>query len=233
MNIKGAELQMQKYIYVLFSATPYKTGSFIRRVLRNRYNHVALSFDENLSDMYTFSRFHANAPFFAGFVKESFGRYEWHGEFSDIKVCRVSVSEKIYDLLKTQIKRMCSQSKAYVYNYYSAAMTPLHHRVKIRNAYTCVEFVGDLLSMTDIGVKFGDFHSLPKLEQICAPYVIYEGSARTYPAANTWRGDAFREKMPISEGIAATAGSFGRLTKRGIEDAYGFFCDKFGVAVKR
>ena len=222
-----------KYIYILFSATPYKTGSFIRKVLRNRYNHVALSFDEDLSNMYTFSRFHANAPFFAGFTKESFGRYEWHGNFSDIKVCRLHVSDKQNDLIKTHIQRMHRQKKVYVYNYYSAAMTPLHHRVRIRNAYTCVEFVGDILSMTDIGVKFGDFHSLPGLEKICAPFVVYEGSAQTYPGAKGWRGDDFKEKMPISDGIMATVESFGRLTKRGIEDAYSFCCAKFGVAVKR
>lgn len=222
-----------KNIYILFSATPYKTGSFIRHVLHNRYNHVSLSFDEDFSNMYTFSRFHANAPFFAGFTKESFGRYEWHGEFSDIKVCQLEVSDKIFDLIQTQIQRMCRQQKAYVYNYYSAAMTPLHHRVKIRNAYTCVEFVGDILSMTNIGIKFGDFHSLPKLEEICDPYVIYEGSARTYPGANNWNGDSFKEKMPISEGLSATVKSFGQLTKRGIEAAYSFCCAKFGFAVKR
>ncbi len=222
-----------KYIYILFSATPYKTGSFIRHVLHNRYNHVAISLDENLSNMYSFSRFHANAPFFAGFVKESFSRYEWHGNFSDIKVCRVAVSDEVYERIETHIMRMLRGSKGFVYNYYSAAMTPLQHRVRIRNAYTCVEFVGDVLSMTDIGVKMGDFHSFPKLEAILKNHVIYEGSARTYPAAGSWKGDHFREKMPISEGAIATAASFGELTKRGIEDAYSFCCEKFGASVHR
>ncbi len=217
-----------EYLYILFAATPYKTGSFIRRVLHNRYNHVALSFDESLSQMYSFSRYHANAPFFAGFVKESFGRYEWHGSFSDIKVCRLAVSEKKYEILKKHVGRMCRHSHAYVYNYYSAAMTPLHHRVPIRNAYTCVEFVGDLISMVaDIDVKTGAFHSLPGLEKACSPYVIYEGSARTYPAAESWQGDAFREKIPVKKGIAETARSFAELTRRGLEDAYGFCCGVF------
>lgn len=221
-----------KYLYILFSATPYKTGMFIRGVLHNRYNHVALSFHEDLSGMYSFSRYHANAPFFGGFVKESFARYEWNGHFSDIKVCRLTISDKQYALIKTHVRRMHSQKDAYVYNYYSAAMTPLRHRVRIRHAYTCVEFVGDILSMTDLNVKFDDFHSLQRLEKICAPYTIYEGSASRYPGAYTWAGDQFKKKMPISEGIAETAKSFCRLTGRGIEDAYGFVCDKFGVAVE-
>ncbi|MBQ9747865.1 MAG: hypothetical protein IJV98_03690 [Clostridia bacterium] len=215
-----------KYIYILFSATPYKTGSFIRHVLHNRYNHVALSFDERLSEMYSFSRYHANAPFFAGFVKESFGRYEWRGSFSDIKVCRLSISDRKYEILKGRIERMCHHSRAYVYNYYSAAMTPLHYRVPIRNAYTCVEFVGDLVSMADVNVRQGDFHSLPGLEKACEAYVIYEGSACEYPASESWQGDAFCKKLPVKKGIAETARSFGELTRRGIEDAYGFCCSK-------
>ncbi len=222
-----------KYIYILFSATPYKTGAFIRSVLRNHYNHVAISLDESLSKMYSFSRYHANAPFFAGFVKESFSRYEWNGNFSDVKVCKIKVSDEAYERIETHIERMSRQSKAYVYNYYSAVMQPLHHRVRIRNAYTCVEFVGDVLSMTDIGVKFGDYHSIPGLEEVCKPYIIYEGSARSYPAAASWKGDDFQEKLPISEGFAATAASFGRLTRRGIEDAYGFCCEKFGASMHR
>ena len=39
-----------KYIYIVFSATPYKMSSFIRHMLNNRYNHVALSFEEDLSE---------------------------------------------------------------------------------------------------------------------------------------------------------------------------------------
>ena len=223
-----------KYIYILFSATPYKTGSFIRHMLHNRYNHVALSFDESLSDMYTFSRRHASTPFFAGFVHESFCRYEWKGDFSDIKVCRLEIADKKYERLRTHIQKMCRQSDQYIYNFYSAAMTPLHHRVRIRNAYTCVEFVGDLLGIAGVeNVTFGDFHSLQGLEEICSPYVIYEGSSRTYPAASDWKGDAFCKKVPVSKGLAASAVSFAKLTKLGVEDAYSFISGKVHVIAKR
>ncbi len=216
-----------KYVYILFSATPYKTGSFIRHMLNNRYNHVALSFDEDLSDMYSFSRHHANTPFFAGFVHESFCRYEWKGDFSDIKVCRLAISDKRYNLLKNYVEKMIGESKKYVYNYYSAAVTPLNHRIRIRNAYTCVEFVGDLLGMAGFqNIKFGGFHSLQGLEKKCEPYVIYEGSSKAYPAANVWTGDDFQTKMPISTGLAASALAFGRLTKLGVQDAYSFVFGK-------
>lgn len=217
-----------KFLYVLFSATPYKIGSFIRHMLNNRYNHVSISFDEDLSEMYSFSRRHENTPFFGGIVHESFCRFERNGISSDIKVCRIPVSDRQYEFLKTYTEKMLQQSDQYVYNYYSAAVTPLRHRIRIRNAYTCVEFVGDLLAMINFGgLKSGGFHSLPDLERKCAAYAIYEDSSRKYPGANVWTGDKFRFKMPISTGIAVTAVSFGKLTKRGVQDACRYVSDKF------
>lgn len=216
-----------KYIYIVFSATPYKMGSFIRHMLNNRYNHVALSFEEDLSEMYSFSRRHANTPFFGGIVHESFGRYEWNGDFSDIKVCRHAVSEKKYAFLRRYVQKMFAQSQNYVYNYYSAVGTLVNQRIRIRDAYTCVEFVGDLLAMAGFqGFKVGDFHSLQVLEKHFEPYVTYEGSSRLYPGAQNWAGDEFRKKIPVSTGLAVSAFSFGRLTKRGVQDAYHFVSGK-------
>lgn len=232
MYLKGSILSM-KYIYIVFSATPYKTGTFIRRMLHNRYNHVSLSFDENLSEMYSFSRHHANTPFFAGFVHESFGRYEWNGGVSDIKVCRIAISDKRFDLLRAYIRRMSEESKKYVYNYYSALTTLWNQRVRIHNAYTCVEFVGDLLSMAGLkSVKMGAFHSLQGLEKTCSPYVIYEGSSRTYPGKNDWSGDDFCKRIPVSKGLCDSAAAFGKLTKFGVQDACSFVSGKFHILNK-
>lgn len=216
-----------KFIYVLFSATPYKIGSFIRHMLNNHYNHVSISFEEDLSEMYSFSRRHENTPFFAGIVHESFCRFERNGDFSDIKVCRIPVSDHQYEFLKKYVAKMVKQSEKYVYNYYSAAVTPLNYRIRIHNAYTCVEFVGDMLAKIGFkNMKSGGFHSIPGLEQKCEPYIVYEGSSRTYPGANVWTEDAFQLKMPVSTGLAATAISFGKLTKFGVQDAYRFVFDK-------
>ena len=94
----------------------------------------------------------------------------------------------------------------YVYNYYSAVGTLVNQRIRIRDAYTCVEFVGDLLAMAGFkGFKVGDFHSLQVLEKHFEPYVTYEGSSRLYPGAQNWTGDEFRKKIPVSTGLAVSA----------------------------
>lgn len=55
---------MQRCMYVLFSRQNTKIGCFIRVFLRNsRYSHVALSLDEKLYTVYSFSRKRHDSPF--------------------------------------------------------------------------------------------------------------------------------------------------------------------------
>lgn len=62
---------MQRSMYVLFSRQNTKIGCFIRVFLRNsRYSHVALSLDEKLYTVYSFSRKRHDSPFSGGFVRE-------------------------------------------------------------------------------------------------------------------------------------------------------------------
>ena len=203
-------------IYIVFSATPYKMGKMIRTVLRNPYNHISLSFDEDLSTMYTFARFHENMPLYGGFVSESPRRYQRGGHCAHIKVCRVDVPEENYRALREFVARMEARSRKYIYNLYSAFFTPLHLRLMIRDSYTCAEFVGDALSIAGLGIPMGSFHSLKGLERQLAPYVVYEGPCTLYVDETTWGGDHFPEKLSRISGTAATLRSIGRLTARGV-----------------
>lgn len=201
-------------VYIIFSATPYKTGRLIRTVLRTRYNHVALSFDKELSTMYSFSRFHEDAPFYGGFVVESLRRYRWAGQCSRLKVCRIDMTEESCRALQEFIAY--TRSRHCIYNLYSAIVHPLHRRLLIRDCYTCVEFVGDALSVAGLDIPRGAFHSLDGLEQQLAPYIVYEGSCAFFEEPPDWGGDRFPERMGRVSGTAATARSLGRLTARGI-----------------
>ena len=205
-----------KSIYIVFSATPGKMGRFIRAALRGHYNHVSLAFDEDLSTMYTFARYHANMPLYGGFVCESPRRYVRRGKPSDLKVCRLSVSDSCCHRIRSMVSEMELRSQKYLYNVYSAVFAPLHIRLMIRDSYTCAEFVGDALSFTELDIPKGRYHSLKRMEQLLAPYVIYEGCCTLYFRPSDWGADHFPEKLGRISGTAATARSIGRLTARGV-----------------
>ena len=205
-----------KTIYIVFSATPYKMGRMIRTVLHSRYNHISLAFDEDLSTMYSFARFHVNFPLYGGFVTESLRRHFNGGHSSLIKVCRLEIKDENYRCLRQFVSDMESNGGRYIYNFYSAMFTPLHIRCLIRDSYTCSEFVGDALSIAGLDIPRGTFHSLKKTERILSPFVIYEGECALYADAPDWGSDHFPEKMGRISGTAATARSFGRLTARAV-----------------
>ena len=104
----------------------------------------------------------------------------------------------------------------YIYNTYSAMVTPLHKRWRIRDSYTCVEFVGDALSVAGLEIPRGAFHSLQETERLLKPYVIYEGACEGYIEASDWGEDRFPEKMGRVSGAAATVRSLSRLTARAV-----------------
>ena len=57
-------------IYIAFVDTPGFFASIIRRVIKQRYIHVAIGLDETMEEAYSIGRRNPAIPFFAGFVKE-------------------------------------------------------------------------------------------------------------------------------------------------------------------
>ena len=57
-------------IYIAFVDTPGIFASIIRRVIKQKYIHVAIGLDENLDEAYSIGRRHPSIPLIAGFEKE-------------------------------------------------------------------------------------------------------------------------------------------------------------------
>lgn len=56
-------------IYIAFVDTPGIFASIIRRVIKQKYIHVAIGLDENLDEAYSIGRRHPSIPLIAGFEK--------------------------------------------------------------------------------------------------------------------------------------------------------------------
>ena len=205
-----------KSVYIVFSATPYKMGRFIRTVLHNEYNHVSIAFDEDLATMCSYARFHVDVPLYGGFVSESLCRHFYGNTSSRIKICRIELEEENYQRLREFVADMETGRGKYIYNTYSAMLAPLHIRCTIRNCYTCAEFVGDALSLAGFALPMGRYHSLQHTERLLAPYVIYEGTCADFVSNPDWGEDHFPQRMGRFSGAAATLRSFGRLTARAV-----------------
>lgn len=205
-----------RYLYAVFSATPYKIGKFIRDMTGNRFNHVSVSLDPALAHMYTFARIHRNTPFFGGFIVESFRRFEYHGISSTFRVCRIPVTEERYAEVSALLAAMYRRRGQYLYNLYSALFTPLRIRLHIRNSYTCAEFAGDIFSIAGVKIPFGAFHSIDEMAEQLRKYAIYEGDSAGYSGLFSWGDDHFSDEPNVVVGACKTAVMIGELTARGV-----------------
>ncbi|MBQ7875060.1 MAG: hypothetical protein IJ306_07900 [Oscillospiraceae bacterium] len=206
----------QRYLYIVFLSTPYRTGSFIRAVTRFPYNHMGISLSPKFRYFYSFSRHYKAAPFYGGFTKESILRYRYNGKTATMKICAVPVSEENYQEAKKRLEFLESHSEAFVYNMLSAMCFPFRINVRVDRSYTCAEFVLSMLrKYSDIPVlKECKFCSIKEACEILEPYKIFEGSAGAYLKNADWFGDTFPEEMGTWFYTKKTFYNNGRLAYR-------------------
>ena len=59
-------------IYMAFVDTPGLFAGIIRKVIKQKYIHVAIGLDPDLEEAYSIGRRHPSVPLFAGFERELF-----------------------------------------------------------------------------------------------------------------------------------------------------------------
>ncbi len=172
-----------KNVYILLTDTGSVLTSMIKRVTTNPYNHVSISFEEDLETLYSFGRKHPNNPFLGGFVKESI----YSGTFKKFKnttcmVLKFEVTEEEYNLLNQQIGFFVENMHKYHYNFAGLIGAYFNRRIPRKHAYFCSEFVADVLYKSNLHlwdipphmVRPYDFGMDDRFE------VVYEGLLSDY-----------------------------------------------------
>ena len=202
---------MAQKLYLIFSVTPFKTGTFIRAMTHWQYNHVAVAFDKDLKEMYTFARYYRSVPLYGGFVRDSKERYIYKKKTAYVKICEVPVREDGYRLVKDYIDAINDYPAEYIYNIFSAITVPLKKRVLIRNAFTCAEFAIQILSMAGTEIERDRFYAIDELADFFDSYTVYEG---IYRFENTLPQNDFVEKKGLWFNLRYTAGAIKALLIR-------------------
>lgn len=206
----------KRYIYVVFTSTPYKTGTFIRAVTRCPYNHVSISLDPEIKTLFSYSRRYKNAPFYSGFVRESILRYKNEGRTALMKVCALPVTEKRYNRARFYMNYLEQNSEDLVYNMFSAALFPFKKEIKIKNSFTCVAFAVHFIQKFAFlpFLEGNSFCSIKSLAANLEKYNVYEGTAERFFLGADWNGDAFPEDRGYWFRIRKTVGSNKRLVEK-------------------
>ncbi len=201
------------YIYIVFSSTPYRIGRIIRRITQESYNHVSISLDEDLTKMYGFARRYYCTPLYGGFVRETPARYQVKGVSADICLCKLPVTAGQYADLEHLLSRMEENKSHYIYNHLSALGALVHKRIRVKDAYTCVEFCIKILHGLNLNINPKQFYTVYDLQKLLQSYVVYTGVM----PQNTQTDEHFFAKQPLLHSAAVTVRDMFRLIPRCFE----------------
>ena len=212
---------LPKYLYVVFSQTPYKVGKMIRYVTKYEYNHASISFDKSLESLYSYARYYEDTPLYGGFVKESLRRYQCKAVDSKLRVYEIPLTEKQAKAALMLIDKYTKEQDVHVYNFLSVFTAPFGKSVPITGSYTCIGFVCHFLTCLGLYRSKEGSPTFKCMSRNLRKYLIYEGYSQEYHIAKTWGHDSFPIKRAKHRGLIDTAKNINCMLRQYRYDRYG------------
>lgn len=169
-----------KKVYILLTDTGTLFTKLIKLFTKKPYNHASISFNSELSEVYSFGRKTARNPFIGGFVKEDVKK----GLFrqAECVIYSISVSEGEIQKMRQFINKIETQKEQYCYNFIGLFGVLFNKPVKRKKAFFCSQFVASILKECDI-IEYEKPPSLiapNDLQNISKFQFVYEGKLKLY-----------------------------------------------------
>ena len=165
------------HIYIALVDTPGFFASLIRHYLGQKYVHVVLSLDEQLSEAYSFGRRNPYIPLIAGFEREWSRQIAGAFPTAEYRICELDCTGEQKEAIR---ERLHKDYKNRFHMHYAAAglLTLLCHRkFYLKNQYTCSSYLAEVLGEQGIFISEKHF-SLVTPKDVCEYKncrVVFEG----------------------------------------------------------
>ena len=142
---------MEDYIYLIVAQTGTKPARFFKFFTKKPYNHVSLSGDITLSEMYSFCRTYRSFPLPATFNKEIVGEGTL-GQFGTIpcEIYRVPVTAEQKQKYDKVIRHFADNRNVYSYNLLGLLAVYFNIEWHRKKSFVCSQFVA--YTMDKIGI---------------------------------------------------------------------------------
>ena len=143
-----------KQIYIVLSQTGTLLSRLVKLFTKKPYNHSSISVDKSLNKMYSFGRKNPYNPFIGVFVEEhinagTFARFK----MTQCKVISLPVSEKQYNLMQEELKKIEDKRDIYKYNVLGLVFAGVKVNIPVKNKFYCSEFVRHVLKQGNVDMK--------------------------------------------------------------------------------
>jgi inositol transport system substrate-binding protein len=167
--------RMMKTIYLLLTKTDTVLSKTIAKVTKDPFTHVALSLNEELTELYSFGRKSKYNPLNSGFVQEKMVGSVYEKSMNcNCAMYMIDITDNQYRRLQRQIRRMMRTEKFYKYNFLGLVYYYIGYEKKRDRKYFCSEFVSEMLMRIDVlpeefvpeKTRPSDFTKLDMFEQV-------------------------------------------------------------------
>lgn len=173
---------MNEYIYLIMAQTGTAPAKFFQFFTRKPFNHVSLSGDIKLSEMYSFCRTYTQFPLPATFNREIVGKGTL-GQFESIpcEIYRIPVTSEQKKMYNQIINHFERNRRIYSYNLLGLVAVYFNVEWKREYRFVCSQFVA--YTMDKIGIplekpfclyKPDDFRNFPNAT------LIYSGELNRF-----------------------------------------------------
>lgn len=201
------------YLYIMLSETHTGMGRMIRNISRFRYNHVSLTLDPTLRNWYSFARYHRDAPFYSGFIREPVERFLAHTGDAHVRIFRLEISPERYRRIEQLLCHAGRPENRLIYNYFDALASVLKQKIAIGGAYTCLSFACAVLQR--------QFRQIKGLNNALSNDLYYEGSLCAIAPDSGSRDDAYFTKIGFARAHWKSLRQFSLITFRFIRHRFG------------
>jgi len=184
-------MDSDRSVYIMLTNTGTLFTKSIQSYTKAPYNHASISFDRELTELYSFGRKNPNNPLNGGFVKEDIktGTYSKYPNTTCV-IYELKVTERDVDKMKRVLRIFIRSRQKFLYNLLGVFGVALNEPVEFSNSYFCSQFVAEILQRSGIRL----WNKLPALvtpddfRQCEELRLVYEGKLSEYdPAAGTNR----------------------------------------------
>ncbi|AVR00653.1 hypothetical protein ACTWPF_02440 [Oceanobacillus sp. M65] len=171
----------ERTIYLLFTDTGTYLAKAINFCTRQSLNHVSISLDGELRQVYSFGRKRPRNPFIGGFVEEDVTSDFLRNSQCAVYSCSISAEE--CEQIMENIKEIEAKKDNYRYNFIGLFGVLFHIKINRKNALFCSQFVATVLEgVNTIQVKKPSHFIRPgDLRTLEGMQLIYQGKLEHYP----------------------------------------------------
>ena len=165
------------HIYIALVDTPGFFASLIRHYLGQKYVHVVLSLDEQLSEAYSFGRRNPYIPLIAGFEREWSRQIAGAFPTAEYRICELDCTGEQKEAIRERLHK--DYKNRFHMHYAAAGLLALlcHRKFYLKNPYTCSSYLAEGLGEQGIFISEKHF-SLVTPKDVCEYKncrVVFEG----------------------------------------------------------